>query len=64
MSINLDLSKEPHPVNPGPSAKLSELGTFTPHPELTGRMDGLAKRVPIGRRTRQQKPCIIAHPMA
>ena len=61
-SNNLDLSKDPHPVNHGPSATLSDLGTFTRHPELTPRIGyGLAKRVPIGRRTRPKKPCIIAH---
>jgi len=42
-SINLDLSIEPHPVHPGPSAKLNELGTFTPHPELTLRIGWIGK---------------------
>ena len=42
-SINFDLSIEPHPVHPGPSAKLNELGTFTPHPELTLRIGWIGK---------------------
>ena len=42
-SINLDLSLEPHLVNPGPNNKLSELGTFTPHPELTLRIGWIGK---------------------
>ena len=42
-SFNLDLSKEPRPVRLGPSAKLSELGTFTRHPELTLRIGWFGK---------------------
>ena len=42
-SNNLDLSKDPHPVNHGPSATLSDLGTFTRHPELTRRIGWFGK---------------------
>lgn len=42
-SINFDLSIEPHPVHSGSSAKLNELGTFTPHPELTLRIGWIGK---------------------